>query len=76
VYTFLGTSRQLNVAPEAALSLLLGQAITEIRHDYPNEDGKEGDPLGIGVATIITLQVYLLSNTLVDLPDYFPLRLG
>ncbi|KAF8234381.1 sulfate anion transporter [Tricholoma matsutake] len=61
VYAFLGTSRQLNVAPEAALSLLLGQAVTEIRHDYPNEDGIEGDPLGIGVSTIITLQVGLIS---------------
>ena len=57
VYAFLGTSHQLNVAPEAALSLLLGQAITEIRHDYPKEDGIKGDPLGIGITTIITLQV-------------------
>jgi len=63
VYAFLGTSRQLNVAPEAALSLLLGQAVTEIRHDYPKEDGIEGDPLGIGVATIITFQVFIFSNS-------------
>ena len=27
MYAFLGTSRQLNVAPEAALSLLVGQAV-------------------------------------------------
>ncbi|KAG5638446.1 hypothetical protein H0H81_012663 [Sphagnurus paluster] len=41
VYAFLGTSRQLNVAPEAALSLLLGQAVTEIRHDTPGDEGIE-----------------------------------
>lgn len=64
MYAFLGTSRQLNVAPEAALSLLLGQAVTEIRHDYPNEDGIEGDPLGIGVSTIITLQVLIFDSFL------------
>ncbi|KAG5646214.1 hypothetical protein DXG03_004040 [Asterophora parasitica] len=60
VYAFLGTSRQLNVAPEAALSLLLGQAITEIRHDTPGEEGTS-EALGIAVATIITLQVGLFT---------------
>ncbi|KAF5375547.1 hypothetical protein D9615_009135 [Tricholomella constricta] len=60
VYAFLGTSRQLNVAPEAALSLLLGQAITEIRHDTPGDEGTS-DALGIGVSTIITLQVGLIT---------------
>jgi hypothetical protein len=56
------------VAPEAALSLLLGQAVTEIRHDYPKEDGIEGDPLGIGVATIITLQVLAFPEFMIYLP--------
>ncbi|RDB25013.1 hypothetical protein Hypma_007463 [Hypsizygus marmoreus] len=60
VYAFLGTSRQLNVAPEAALSLLLGQAITEIRHDTPGEEATS-EALGIAVATIITMQVGLIS---------------
>lgn len=63
VYAFLGTSRQLNVAPEAALSLLLGQAIDEIRHKYsdfaPPSSGI--DILGLGVSTVITLQVGLIS---------------
>jgi hypothetical protein len=54
------------------LSLLLGQAVTEIRHDYPKEDGVKGDPLGIGVATIITLQVLTISNVII----YFPRQLG
>ncbi|KAJ7578335.1 sulfate anion transporter [Mycena floridula] len=61
VYALLGTSRQLNVAPEAALSLLLGQAVDEIRHEYPDAHGEESDRLGISVATIITLQVGLIS---------------
>lgn len=61
-YAFLGTSRQLNVAPEAALSLLLGQAIQEIRHEIgePPTDGSI-DTLGLAVASVITLQVGLIS---------------
>ncbi|KAF8161461.1 sulfate anion transporter [Crassisporium funariophilum] len=51
-YAFLGSSRQLNVAPEAALSLLLGQAVSEIRHDYPDQQPGEADVLGLGVATV------------------------
>lgn len=57
MYALLGTSRQLNVAPEAALSLLLGQAVDDLRHDHPDPHSGEGDALGIAVATIITLQV-------------------
>jgi len=57
MYSLLGTSRQLNVAPEAALSLLVGQAVSEYRragHDYSPE---EADAIGIAVSTAITLQV-------------------
>ncbi|TFK45036.1 sulfate anion transporter [Crucibulum laeve] len=61
VYAFLGSSRQLNVAPEAALSLLLGQAISEIRHDYPDPHSGKTDLIGLGVASVITLQVGLIS---------------
>lgn len=61
VYALLGTSRQLNVAPEAALSLLLGQAVAEVKHDYahPHElqDDGDVDRMGLAVATVITLQV-------------------
>ncbi|CAA7260456.1 unnamed protein product [Cyclocybe aegerita] len=62
VYALLGSSRQLNVAPEAALSLLLGQAISEIRHEYPDpHHGEKTDVLGLSVATVISLQVGLIS---------------
>jgi hypothetical protein len=39
------------------LSLLLGQAVTDVKRDYP--DPKEGEPdlVALGVATVITLQV-------------------
>lgn len=57
-YAFLGTSRQLSVAPEAALSLLVGQAVTAIRQDFPELDPHE---LGSNVSTIITFQVGLFS---------------
>lgn len=55
-----GSSRQLNVAPEAALSLLVGQAITDIMHDnhHKNEDRTT---VGFKVVTAITLQSGLFS---------------
>jgi MFS superfamily sulfate permease-like transporter len=55
VYAFLGTSRQLNVAPEAATSLLLGQAIADVLHDDKNKN--DAAWLGLTVATAVTLQV-------------------
>ncbi|KAF5384491.1 hypothetical protein D9757_006434 [Collybiopsis confluens] len=67
IYAFLGTSRHLNVAPEAALSLLLGQAVDDIKHDVLSNDPTDGphsdtgEALGLAVATIITLQVGLIS---------------
>ncbi|KAF9012661.1 sulfate anion transporter [Cyathus striatus] len=61
VYAFLGSSRQLNVAPEAALSLLLGQAVAEIRHDYPDPHSREAEIVGFTVASVITIQVGLIS---------------
>ncbi|KAL0955586.1 hypothetical protein HGRIS_001822 [Hohenbuehelia grisea] len=61
VYAFLGSSRQLNVAPEAALSLLLGQSVSDLRKDLPDQHSDEAEALGMSVATIITLQVGLIS---------------
>ncbi|PPQ88997.1 hypothetical protein CVT25_005095 [Psilocybe cyanescens] len=61
VYALLGSSKQLNVAPEAALSLLLGQAVSEIRHEYPDPHDGQADLVGLSVATVITLQVGLIS---------------
>ncbi|KAJ3913851.1 hypothetical protein F5877DRAFT_51577 [Lentinula edodes] len=61
VYAFLGTSRHLNVAPEAALSLSLSQSVDHIRHDLDVPHSDKTDAIGLAVATIITLQVGLLS---------------
>ncbi|KAH8115181.1 sulfate anion transporter [Phellopilus nigrolimitatus] len=57
VYALLGTSRQLNVAPEAALSLLVGQAVQTALHGDPHEPPHNPDAVRIAVATITTLQV-------------------
>ncbi|KAJ7658522.1 sulfate anion transporter [Mycena rosella] len=61
VYAFLGTCRQLNVAPEAAISLLVGQAVAEILLDHPNPHSEEGAMIKIAISTIITMQVGLFS---------------
>ena len=57
VYAFLGTSRQLNVAPEAALSLLVGQAVGDVLHSDPHSHPVDPDAVGLAVSTIITFQV-------------------
>ncbi|KAI6029335.1 hypothetical protein PISMIDRAFT_493515 [Pisolithus microcarpus 441] len=61
MYSLLGGSRQLNVAAEAALSLLVGQAVTEYRHSYPEDDPNH---IGVSVATAIGLQVGLFASFL------------
>ncbi|KAL4064287.1 sulfate transporter family-domain-containing protein [Scleroderma yunnanense] len=61
MYSLLGTSRQLNVSPEASLSLLVGQAVTEFRHKHPDSNP---DHVGIAVATAIGLQVGLFASFL------------
>ncbi|KAF5354753.1 hypothetical protein D9756_005572 [Leucocoprinus leucothites] len=58
VYALLGTSKQLNVAPEAATSLLLGQAIADVLRNHG--DGTNVAALGLTVATAVTLQAGLL----------------
>ncbi|EAU84208.2 endoplasmic reticulum protein [Coprinopsis cinerea okayama7 len=60
IYAFLGTSRQLNVAPEAALSLLLGQAIQEIRHEIGDPPEGGIDVVGLAVSSVINFQVGLI----------------
>ena len=59
IYAFLGTSRHLNVGPEAALSLLIGQAIDQVRHGDPHEEVPAS--IGIAIATMITFQVWISS---------------
>jgi MFS superfamily sulfate permease-like transporter len=58
IYAFLGTSRQLNVAPEASLSLLVGQAIADITHA---PDGGRNEDAALAVSTMITLQAGVFS---------------
>lgn len=60
VYAFLGTSRQLNVAPEAALSLLVGQAITELTHDI-DPHSPHAEAMRFQISSVITLQVGLIT---------------
>ena len=55
-----GSSRQLNVAPEAALSLLVGQAISDFMH-HNHKKPEELLTVGYKVATAITLQSGLFS---------------
>ena len=59
-YAMFGSSRQLNVAPEAALSLLVGQAITDAMH-YNHEKPEDFTAVGYKVATAIGLQSGLFS---------------
>ncbi|KAI0686700.1 sulfate anion transporter [Cytidiella melzeri] len=61
VYAFLGTSRQLNVAPEAALSLLVGQAVSDVLHSDPHNHPVDPDDIAMAVSTVITLQAGLIS---------------
>lgn len=42
------------MAPEAATSLLVGQAVADILHDYT---GNDAATVGLAIATAITLQV-------------------
>lgn len=55
VYAIFGTCRQLNVGPEAALSLLIGQTISALVPLDPHTP--EGKTAAEAVATIIGFQV-------------------
>jgi len=60
-YAFLGSSRQLNVAPEAALSLLVGQAVTSALRSDPHTSPPDPEAVALAVATAITVQVGFIS---------------
>ncbi|QRV98356.1 sulfate anion transporter [Ceratobasidium sp. AG-Ba] len=62
VYAFFGSSRQLNVGPEAALSLLVGQAIAHGVHGNPNANVPHS--VGFAISTMITFQVGCISFVL------------
>lgn len=57
MYAFLGTCRQLSVAPEAAVTLLVGQAVREILLDLPHSHPDDVAAIKIAICTIITMQV-------------------
>ncbi|KZT03929.1 sulfate anion transporter [Laetiporus sulphureus 93-53] len=60
VYALFGTSRQLNVSPEASISLLIGQAVDEFLHD--SHFAKYGrEKVGFAVSTVVMFQVGLIS---------------
>lgn len=61
IYAFLGSSRQLNVAPEAALSLLVGQAVNDLLHSDPHTPPEDPEAFKITIATVISLQAGLIS---------------
>ena len=56
MYALLGSSRQLNVAPEAALSLLVGQSVTSVLRSDPHTVPQNPEAIGLAVATAITVQ--------------------
>ncbi|PCH35721.1 sulfate anion transporter [Wolfiporia cocos MD-104 SS10] len=60
IYALFGTSRQLNVSPEASLSLLIGQAVDDLLHD-PHFSLIGRDKVGVAVSTIVTFQVGVIS---------------
>ncbi|KAG8698985.1 hypothetical protein FRC08_005590 [Ceratobasidium sp. 394] len=62
IYAFFGSSRQLNVGPEAALSLLVGQAVTQALHGNPKADIPHS--VGFAISTMITFQVGCISFVL------------
>jgi MFS superfamily sulfate permease-like transporter len=60
VYALFGTSPHLNVGPEAALSLLIGMAISGIVRGDPHSPA--GRHIATSVATVITFQVFSFSE--------------
>ncbi|KAK2460432.1 hypothetical protein APHAL10511_007597 [Amanita phalloides] len=56
VASLLILSRQLNVAPEAAMNLLLGQAVQDFKRDFDYSHSVEAEGVGIAVATAMRLQ--------------------
>jgi len=63
-YALLGSSRQLNVAPEAALSLLVGQTVTSVLRADPHSPPADPEAVSFAVVTAITVQAGLISFVL------------
>ncbi|GAA96942.1 uncharacterized protein L969DRAFT_19815 [Mixia osmundae IAM 14324] len=62
IYALLGTCRQLSVGPEAALCLLIGQAIQSVWADLPDSVPQhEKDKIAVSIASLITFQSGLIT---------------
>ncbi len=66
IYSLLGTCKQLSVGPEAALSLLVGQMVTEIVNSDPHSipSGQEQGEMAIVIGTVMTSQVGMITSVL------------
>lgn len=62
IYALFGTCRQLNVGPEAALSLLIGQTISSLVSLDPHS--KQGKIEAEAVSTIVVFQVRMSAQWL------------
>lgn len=68
MYAFLGTCRQLSVGPEAALSLIIGEAITKFIAEAAHAHGELSDAhkikIAATVASVITFEAGLITFAL------------
>lgn len=53
----MGSSRHLNVSPEASISLILGQAVSRALSADPHVHPDNPAEIALAVATVITFQV-------------------
>lgn len=58
IYAMLGSCKTLNVGPEAALSLIVGQAVTAVVHSMEGLTHEQEMAVSLAVGTIITFQVF------------------
>lgn len=63
IITELANLRQLSVGPEAALSLLVGQIITQLTMSDPHSIPDHPEKIAIAIALMTTLQVRVTSGT-------------
>ena len=56
IYSVMGSSAQLSIGPEAALSLLSGQTIAAVLSTIPDHEHQHKGSLELALSTMITLQ--------------------
>ncbi|GMK59887.1 hypothetical protein CspeluHIS016_0901040 [Cutaneotrichosporon spelunceum] len=64
LYGLLGTSRQLSMGPEASLSLMLGQLITELVWNDPHSPPANPELEAAAISVMATFQVALITGVL------------